>query len=251
MNSLSSIKPIEKLKEGLLLFSIFSLLSAMLAPVIQRARQESAMKVCISNMQQLGAAMTRYVQEWDDTYPLNRFPDETHLKGADCSLSGCTGLEGSSNDWKRAIMDGGYLKSREVFQCPANPYSWARQNGQNGCAGDDSNCVGKNKDVPDRQIALGYSYNGAFFHEMYGQREVGDVADPPHLILIAESSSSYPEIGDWACTSVFEHPGKISNWLFIDGHVKTLKITQTLKPIYLWRNPGDSSIHCYLYSSDL
>jgi prepilin-type processing-associated H-X9-DG protein len=231
--------PMGAAHEIVALLGIALVLAAILMPAFRHARAASPLTICMTNMHDLGEALTTYAEDWDDHYPMNRFPDATH-PGTCCGSTGTgeSGLEGSSYNWKRALIAGGYVKSLSVFACPANFYRWSPSD-ENHCAGDESNCVGPNKGVPDRQIPDSYAYNGAFFNEEFGARSLQDVQSPAHLILLLESRTGFPDLGDWAASLVFIHPGRRANWLMADGSVKPLKLIETIEPLYLWVNPDN------------
>ena len=213
---------------------ILSILGLILAPVVQRARSASPMTQCASHLHEIGAAFQVYVDDWDDSYPLNRY----------CKAdSPCDprrgGLEGSFYNWKRALMAAGAVKRVSVYQCPSNGHSWITSE-MNACLGDESNCVGSNKGVKDLQIPISYGYNAAFFHEAYGTRFSNDIERPTSLLLVVESSAGYPDVADWSMNSMFIHPNHRANWLFADGKVRALKVSETISQTYFWRNPSDT-----------
>jgi len=223
--------------ELLVVIAIIAILAAILFPVFAQAREKARMTSCLNNMKQLGTGLYTYLGDWDDAFPLNRFPS--------ANKPGPTGLEGSQYNWKRALAS--YIKSNAVYTCPSNDKAWVNSDA-NACIGDESNCVGPNKGVADKQISNGYAYNGAFFHEQAVgpavPRELGDIKEPTNLIYLLESEQGYPDLGDWACQTVFVHNGKRANWLFADTHAKSFKIMQTLAPVYMWRNPNDTTRSC-------
>ncbi len=223
--------------ELLVVIAIIAILAAILFPVFAQAREKARMTSCLNNMKQLGTGLYTYLGDWDDAFPLNRFPS--------ANKPGPTALEGSQYNWKRALAS--YVKSNAVYTCPSNDSAWSKS-AVNGCDGDESNCVGPWRNQPDKQISDGYAYNGAFFHEQAVgpavPRELGDIKEPSNLIFLLESDQGYPDLGDWACQSVFVHSGKRANWLFADTHAKSFKIMQTLAPYYMWRNPNDTIRQC-------
>ena len=66
---------------------------ALLAPVIQRAREKALQASCLSNMKQLCLGMLMYAQDWDEV-----LPGET---------------------WAKDIYP--YIKNEQVFVCPSRP----------------------------------------------------------------------------------------------------------------------------------
>jgi len=113
--------------ELLIVIAIIAILAALLFPVFGQAREKARSSSCLSNFKQIGTAVEIYVDDYDQTYPMSRFPDATHPAGG-CTSSAPTqppgdALEGSSVNWKRAV--GAYLKNRSVWACPSNTYIWA------------------------------------------------------------------------------------------------------------------------------
>jgi len=187
-------------------------------------------------MKQIGVGLYTYLGDWDETFPPNRFPKNPNTVMPD---TGGSGYEGSAWNWKRSLQT--YVKGKGVYQCPSNDNAWTNKDNTNGCNGDESNCVPPWKGLDQYQIPNSYAINGAVFHEQYGARSLGDLKEPANLIFILESASGYPDLGDWACGSIFQHQGRRSNWLFCDTHAKNMGLGQTLKPTLLWRNPGEPS----------
>jgi len=55
--------------ELLVVIAIIAILAAILFPVFARARENARRSSCQSNLKQLGLAMTQYVQDYDERYP--------------------------------------------------------------------------------------------------------------------------------------------------------------------------------------
>jgi len=238
-----------KLKRGftlielLVVIAILALLAGLLFPVYAQVRESGRAVVCLSNLKQIGTAFSLYLQDFDETYPMNRFPDVEH------AFSGCiaeeghpsSGLNGTSVNWKRAILP--YVKSRAIFQCPSNSYAWRQLSyGYGKVPGDESNSL---YPEPER-LPTSYAYNGSFFHEAvpacwYGEkwerpRMLMEVDEPSKLILLLESRLSFPDLGTWfipgpgpgdGSRGPFQAHNGACNWLFADLHVKRLKLAAT------------------------
>jgi prepilin-type N-terminal cleavage/methylation domain-containing protein len=68
--------------ELLIVIAIIALLAALIFPVFARARENSRRSVCLSNMRQIGMILAVYLQDYDEVFPMNRFPDENNpLRG--------------------------------------------------------------------------------------------------------------------------------------------------------------------------
>ena len=49
--------------------TIIAILAAILFPVFAQAREKARQSACLSNQKQMGLAIMRYVQDYDETYP--------------------------------------------------------------------------------------------------------------------------------------------------------------------------------------
>jgi len=94
--------------ELLVVIAIIAILAAILFPVFAKAREKARQAACMSNQKQIGLALLQYVQDNDETFPIR-------YGGAcppDCEF-------GAGRSWKNMILP--YIKSFDVFRCPANP----------------------------------------------------------------------------------------------------------------------------------
>lgn len=228
--------------ELLFVIAIISLLAALLYPVFERAREQARSAVCFSNMRQIGVGVQLYIQDYDETYPMNRMPDDNHPI-AGCKLTGGStypigSLEDSSVNWRRIVQP--YLKSKQVMICPSNP-NVARAPAPGIPPGDQTNRYYSPKDY----LPLSYAYNGNFFHEaippcLYGEnlerpRSMPEIDNSSNLIFLLESRLGYPDLGSWFLnmssgqngSGPFQSHNSQSTFLFADMHVKHLKLAAT------------------------
>lgn len=56
--------------ELLVVIAIIAILAAILFPVFAKARGKARQMVCLSNLKQIGMAVTQYTQDFDEVYPL-------------------------------------------------------------------------------------------------------------------------------------------------------------------------------------
>ena len=220
--------------ELLVVIAVIAILAGLLFPVFARAREAARATVCLSNMKQIGTALTLYLEDNDETFPMSRFPDASHHLGP-CQAPGDSiplgNLDGTSYNWKRAV--GPYLKSVAVLQCPSNGDAW-QNNGYPGPGGDESNRFYP----PPRALPASYAYNGAFFHEAvpscwYGEaqerpRRLAEIDAPANLLFLVESRFSFPDLGEWMIgEDSFQTHNGMGNWLFADLHAKRLTLAAT------------------------
>src|SRR5438477_174259 len=56
--------------ELLVVIAIIAILAAILFPVFAQAREKARATMCLSHGRQLGTALTMYLQDYDETYPI-------------------------------------------------------------------------------------------------------------------------------------------------------------------------------------
>src|SRR5579862_7419958 len=145
---------------------VVGLLGAMVYPALGRVNEQQRASACLSNLHHIGQALLGYVEDFDQAFPMNRFPDASHPAGA-CtynkggSLQPEDNLQGSSYNWKRAIAP--YIRDRGVWLCASNAHCWDA-GGYNGMQnfGDETNVYYPSQ---QRWIPISYALNGSFFHE--------------------------------------------------------------------------------------
>ncbi len=94
--------------ELLVVIAIIAILAAILFPVFSKAREKARQASCMSNLKQIGAALTMYTEDYDGTYPRGQFwPFD------------------SSYTWIMVLEP--YVKNTQVFRCPSggnDPYGY-------------------------------------------------------------------------------------------------------------------------------
>ncbi len=102
--------------ELLTVIAIIAVLAAILFPVFSRAREKARQTVCLSNLKQIGLAISMYMQDYDD-----RLPDRRDLK---LSLPG--GWKPWTS-WPTSDPRGGwailtfdpYVRNTGIWSCPS------------------------------------------------------------------------------------------------------------------------------------
>src|SRR6516225_269460 len=98
--------------ELLTVIAILAVLAAILFPVFARAREMARRTTCTSNLHQLGLAMSMYLQDYDETFPVcnfsdtrTGFPPQTHVDAA-----------GKAINLTDVLAP--YVRNHDVFLCP-------------------------------------------------------------------------------------------------------------------------------------
>jgi prepilin-type N-terminal cleavage/methylation domain-containing protein/prepilin-type processing-associated H-X9-DG protein len=216
--------------ELLVVIAIIAILAAILFPVFAQAREAARKSTCQSNLKQLGTAITMYVQDYDELYP--------HVS---VNATGGAGsfftYPNSYSTWLGMLQP--YIKNHGIGQCP----SMAPVDMFNLAA------------TANPKLNLGYSYN-----KLLAWRSMASVVQPASIFLVTEGFGNYGVIGaqggGWfdvnapygrnTSTGVVTpytfgmgcavyggftnggsflydkiHGGK-NNYLFVDGHVKSV-----------------------------
>ena len=92
--------------ELLVVIAIIAILAAILFPVFAQAREKARQTACLSNQKQMGLAFLLYIQDYDDTYPVNNRSYGTQQSVLQAS-------------WMRHIQT--YAKNLDIYKCPSVP----------------------------------------------------------------------------------------------------------------------------------
>jgi prepilin-type N-terminal cleavage/methylation domain-containing protein/prepilin-type processing-associated H-X9-DG protein len=93
--------------ELLVVIAIIAILAAILFPVFAQAREKARGISCISNTKQIGNALMMYVQDYDETFPMNLY----------------MGFEsGAPRIVPSYIALAPYVKNMAVYRCPSDPH---------------------------------------------------------------------------------------------------------------------------------
>lgn len=87
--------------ELLVVIAIIAILAAILFPVFARARENARRSSCQSNLKQIGLGFVQYIQDYDERMPVGITADVSNPYG-----------------WADAIQP--YLKSTQIYQCPSD-----------------------------------------------------------------------------------------------------------------------------------
>ena len=238
--------------ELLVVIAIIAILAAVLFPVFAKAREKARQISCTSNEKQIGLAILQYVQDYDETLCYN---DEYPGGGAAHDTS-----------WRTLISP--YLKSDGVFMCPSNPSAgipnyfgdtFGQSYGANGYNGANlySQDSGNGSD-PGGIVPFPSWFTTTDGTTPTPVTPLSQIGSPSKLIVVAETTYGWPDMGwgiDASCspfpptkaTDCWNSPGMylghtgVGNFLFADGHVKSMKLANTVTPVNLWDIPDIES----------
>ena len=205
--------------ELLVVVAMIALLAAVLFPVFQKVRENARRTTCMSNLKQIGLALTQYAGDNDEALP-----------------PGAYSLPGGSNPvtWRQLVFP--FVKSVQVFTCPSNPY----------------NAIPTDVDPADTFFAS-YGSNDSVLQIHNRMTLLNDIQNPSTVFTVGESDGvgfklndpPNPPLNDPGCGGCDLHPADShtdlfaghlarSNWLFADGHVRSLRPTQTCQGTDQW-----------------
>ena len=88
--------------ELLVVIAIIAILAAILFPVFASAREKARQTQCASNLKQIGIAISMYVGDYDECFPMAYFNEG-----------------GNKISWRQVIQP--YIKTTNLLVCPDNP----------------------------------------------------------------------------------------------------------------------------------
>jgi prepilin-type N-terminal cleavage/methylation domain-containing protein/prepilin-type processing-associated H-X9-DG protein len=213
---MSPIKQARKaftLIELLVVIAIIAILAAILFPVFGRARENARRSSCQSNLKQIGLGMIQYTQDYDENMiPLTAGTPEL--------------------PWHNLVQP--YVKSVQLFKCPS--YS-ANVNVQNSSPAVPGSYAGNGRSDGDD-----WGGTRPMRRAADGNRSIAEYENPATTILVHEAKGQ-DNVPAWQFTwdnsmtntgyTFIGHLG-MTNFLFVDGHVKSLKPTATGRPLNMW-----------------
>lgn len=189
--------------ELLVVIAIIAILAAILFPVFAQAREAARKSSCLSNEKQIGTAVQMYTQDYDERYP------------------GRGGNNTNANDlpsWRQTTQ--AYIKNTQVFKCPSNS---------------DSSIIADAASAFYPAINRSYGIN-----DRISGQSLAVVNAPASKILVSELRfQGWTDYGSsWWNGCCWDqgfagHMGQ-ANYLFADGHVKSMKPSQTAAPLNMW-----------------
>ncbi|WP_435792416.1 DUF1559 domain-containing protein [Capsulimonas corticalis] len=206
--------------ELLVVIAIIAILAAILFPVFAKAREKARQISCLSNEKQIGLGLLMYSQDYDEYFPASTY---------------FSGITLNSGVWTNTmLLAQPYIKSKNVWSCPSNPYN---KFSMNYATQDDA--------------FTSYALNMQLFDKTYygAPHNSGFIDKPSNKIMIAESvayanggadppagnGAHYTSMGwsywdgdaDGFAREGFCHNTGTMNVVYCDGHAKAVRPEQT------------------------
>ena len=108
--------------ELLVVIAIIAVLAAILFPVFNMARETGKKGACMSHGRQLGPALTSYMSNWNDTFPVQ--PEFQNYYGPG-PTSGSNPEDLLSGDLRVLLKP--YCPSMLIFNCPSAYGAWGKR----------------------------------------------------------------------------------------------------------------------------
>ena len=198
--------------ELLVVIAIIAILAAILFPVFARARENARRASCQSNLKQIGLGLLQYTQDYDEKLPGHRI--------------------GGVN-WPSLVQP--YVKSVQLFKCPSNTTDPTTQT---------MNFSAPGTSIPRSYLANGFPSAGWVFGTNFESPMTEDagtalasIQETSRVVIIGEHENrDQPNYWYGAGDVLFTNHLGVSNFLFVDGHVKAMKPATTVTPVNMWDN---------------
>jgi type II secretory pathway pseudopilin PulG len=221
--------------------AIIAILAAILFPVFGRARENARRSSCQSNLKQIGLGMLQYSQDYDEKLVAHNYGN-TGYNASDPAPAT------EKYKWMDAIYP--FVKSEQVFSCPShafsatvNPYVYYKRLGTDGLPATSSAYYGS-YGINHAAYNVATNVTSPAGNEVSGGQKyptLSSAASPSTTVWVTEISDNYRmEWDKGAKTISTSSPRKLDNvierhldticTLFMDGHVKSIKLDYYLDP---------------------
>jgi len=197
--------------ELLVVIAIIAILAAILFPVFAQAREKARQASCSSNLHQIGTAWLMYCQDFDETMQIPAYFTDSPTNLNLINWYGLTDntVTPATTDLGKGLLQP-YMKNGKVLDCPS-------------AAG-----VITNNGYGDGYSAVAYALNNA------ATIPQAQIVAPADTVLLADGATYTAGVGlqRWAVINsamrgiptVHGLHGGMANILWVDGHVKPLKV---------------------------
>lgn len=238
--------------ELLVSIAIISMLAAILFPVFSRVRENARRTTCASNLKQIGMAMQMYTDDNDGFY-MNIINPGTvtysNWVSGNVQYTQFSFPDDQSLHWRKLLVP--YTKTEAIFNCPTFPLAGSEAE-KHSSPEQDIAWTGPRSYVPNLRLLTFpiILINSPFGFQNHVTVPTMSVNSPSQKILIGELSGLYDDIASPYNTTASAFPAftshnGVTNFLFCDGHVKSMKPTQTVSSFNMWGGMGCANRNNY------
>ncbi len=207
--------------ELLVVIAIIAVLAAMLLPALDYARTRARQAVCISNLKQLGLAVSMYLNDYNDYF----------WGPTVWAWTGDMGTRGATT-FLRILVEKGYAQGYIIYNGTSDTSVLLRSGGIVACP--------DTKQPRVTYYIADYGYNYYLGQPQY--KKLSKIRNPSRTILFCESPYGQRHEPTWIWNNTFNpNPGyaygrylnwKFLNTLFVDGSVRSLGENEFLRGGY-------------------
>ncbi len=245
--------------ELLVVIAIIAILAAILFPVFAQAREKARQTGCLSNTKQIGLAWAMYAQDYDErTTPAkvcnhnysgpNPFPGRYLCWGGRTDYANNWDCGGPYASFVDLLVP--YMKNYGILRCTSRPdrgyypYDSSGNPTAEQAPGGSWDNLRNTYAVNFYAVATNIIWNVASATSCYANwdgrgRSLAQFAAPASTIAVVEAFGTCPDIRNVVTNVDCSAHNRGSNYVFVDGHAKWMRISATLNPNNLWVDESD------------